>query len=139
MNTKITLAYTDADNYKSSLSVVLQGSITDDHIQRIKQAIHPHYFIIAHQVGLPSPIEQMEYGLTQSDHVYTELTDFQVSALQASQLHTNQKCSLHLDIDTLVSRIEAYEPDIFGEMERLGIPDEDLIIIYFNDNLQADA
>lgn len=121
MNTEIKLMYVDADNYKKTDRVVLAGEISADQIERIQECLDDGEFLIAHQLGLPSPVEQME-ALGEADHVWTTMTAFQHGEEPSPEdMLTQDAPTLAMTVDQFVAAIEAVEWDTHAEMERLGL------------------
>lgn len=108
-NTRLELTYADADNYKTRLDVVVSGAITAEQIDRIKAALQDGQFAITHQVGLPTPSEQLasEYEFPgEEDHVWTTLDHFKDGTPSPADLLTEEAPTVSVSIDTLVERFE---------------------------------
>jgi len=125
MNTKIELMYRDGDNYKAFITVVVSGVITDEQTATMQEGLTDGHFIIAEQVGLPTPSEAF-MGLdsfpSESDHVYTTVCEFYENEPDASDLHTTDSPTIDMDVGELVRRIDEADWDVGVEMERLGFP-----------------
>jgi hypothetical protein len=120
MNTKLSLIYRDADNYSASKDVVITGEITQQQIDKIKENLVDGCFIIAHQVGLPTPSENFggmdNYPNWEIDHVYTMLFDGKPTS---EQLHTAEVATIDMTIDELAKNISITSWDINAELNRL--------------------
>ncbi len=81
MNTRLTLSYRDAANYKTSLSVVLTGSFAPEQVVAIRAKLNEGRYIIPGQVGLPNPAAQFQgkdgFPNEDLDHVWVQLNDFE--------------------------------------------------------------
>ena len=118
--------YRDADNYKQDITIVFSGLITDEQIAAIKAKMEDGYFIIAEQLGLPSPSQLMadQYDFpSESDHVWTTVTAFEDETPTAASLHTSQPAdSPQFSVEALVSAFENLAAwDVAKEMDRLGL------------------
>lgn len=74
--------YRDASNYKAWGAVLLEGQVTQNHIDRIKRCMESGEFFVADEVGLPSLREELfEYsdGPTSEDHSWHEFHDFRAA------------------------------------------------------------
>lgn len=132
-NTKLNLLYVDAANYKTSLTVVLAGAITDEQIAAIKPKLDYGTGIIAEQVGLPTPSFNSRgndgWPSDDVDHVFTTLLDFEDFQVSqdanedlpaASEMLTDDAPSLGVTIGSLVSNILAVESwDVAAEWQRM--------------------
>lgn len=124
MNTILNLVYSDANNHKKEINVVLDGSINDDQIKIINQCLIDGEFVIAHQVGLPTPslLFSEKYSFpTEDDHVYTKLFDFCNEAPCASSLLTKSEPTIDLTIDDFIHNISTVKWDELKESMRIGL------------------
>ncbi len=110
MNTKLTLSYRDAANYKTALQVVLRGAITQEQVQCLVEKLDEGQFLIAAQVGLPTPSENFRgkdgWPNDELDHPYTQV--FEAQEL-AQNLHTSDEPTIDLSVDELVKRVCAVQ------------------------------
>lgn len=124
VNTEIWLKYADADNYKSFIRVVLAGEITAEHIHQISQKLEFGDSLVAAQLGLPTPSEELEREQAfpnESDHVWTSLEAFESGLPKAEELHTNDSpTTSQYCVEQFVEAISTIrEWDIVNEMKRL--------------------
>lgn len=123
-NTELSLMYRDADNYKAHMTVVLAGVITDEQLAAIKPKLFDHYFIIAEQVGLPTPSFQFcgydNWPNEDCDHVYTTWGDFEDGIPKAVDMLTDSEPTIELTVEQLVANILAVEEwDVEKEWQRM--------------------
>ena len=124
-NTRINLMYRDADNYKVHGQAVFAGKITQDQIKSVSEVLEYGSKIIARQVGLVSLWESLvEDGkkLTEeSDHVYTELSDFSYAENyipDASKMWTDEAPTDGRHIDEFCKQLAAVQMwDISAEWD----------------------
>lgn len=80
MNTRLTLLYRDASNYKARETVVLRGEFTPEQVAAIRAKFDDGEFIIPSQVGLPNPAAQFRgkdgFPAEDLDHVWVQMADF---------------------------------------------------------------
>lgn len=122
MNTRLTIQYTDASNYKTHSTVIFAGKLTAEHVETIRANLDEGRFIIAHQLGLPSPLENFvkKYGLDeQDDHVWSHLPDLCEGELDLETLYTEEKPTVRLSVDDLAERIDGIEWNVDAEWARL--------------------
>lgn len=130
-NTQLTLSYHCAST-NNDLTVVVPGAITDEQIEALSTLMIDGHQIIAPQVGLPSPLEQLIddgsiIGCDDTDHPLTTLEAWDAERLPAAtDLHTDAEPTVNMSIDELEGRMKTVSWDQLSETERLGIPDEDL-------------
>lgn len=123
MNTQLALMYRDASNYKISLDVVLAGVLSEPDIAEIKNKLVDGQFVIAHQIGLPTPSVRFasKYSFpTEDDHVYTTLSDFEDETPTPQSLITDDDQIL-MSTSDFMARIRAVVWDEGAEMQRLGM------------------
>ena len=72
MNTKVNYLYRDASNYKTYNEAVLKGTLTENQVQRIYNALDSGLYFIPHQVGLDEDRGRGSY-YTDDDHCWFEL------------------------------------------------------------------
>lgn len=125
MNTQLNLTYRDASNYKASSTVVLKGEITQELIDAITQNLEEGCMIIADQVGLPTPAEQLyaEFGGPgEDDHVFTAIEQWDEDQLTLADFLTQVPATLDMTIAEVAQSISKATWDVGKEMERQGIP-----------------
>lgn len=125
MNTRFDLEYRDASNYKASASVVVDGEITQEMINQIGQNLEDGTDIIADQVGLPTPAEQLHSefgGPSEDDHVYTTLEQWEDEEPVVADFLTDEPATFHMSIEELCQMISSAEWDVGKEMLRQDIP-----------------
>ncbi len=130
-NTELFLMYRDADNYKAYLTVVLAGAITDEQLAAIKPKLSDGCFIIAEQVGLPTPSFQFSHydnwPNEDCDHVFTTWGAFEGGVPTAAEMLTDDEPTIELTVDQLVVNILAVEEwDVEKEWRRMlngGLPE----------------
>lgn len=108
MNTKINLLYVDGHNYKKGVRVVVHGAITEDHISAMHENMDEGLYIIADQVGLPSPSIELAKSYqfpNGDDHVWTTLEDFLSGKPNPEEMLTEDEPTLDLSIEELASKI----------------------------------
>lgn len=117
-NTKLELMYRDGANYKAFLLPVLAGIISDSDIDLISAKLAhldpaEPYYIIAQQVGLPSPCAKFVgydgFPNADMDHCYTKLTDFAQGRPLPSSLHTDDAPTIELTVAQFVANLRAVE------------------------------
>lgn len=79
-NTRISLLYRDASNYKSSKDVVIAGRLSPDQFASMGATLSDGEFLIPSQVGLPDIQSELSGSWGDDDHVFhtidgIELTD----------------------------------------------------------------
>lgn len=124
MGVRIELMYRDGDNHKAFDSVLLQGSINDSQIREIAHLCDEGCYVIANEIGLPSPAEKLmaEYGDSEADHVFTTLEQWEDRLPDPSELHADEpEPRFGMSVDQLIERLRDARWDIAQEMERLGI------------------
>ncbi|WP_060059903.1 hypothetical protein [Burkholderia ubonensis] len=128
LNTQINLMYRDGDNHKEVLSEVVSGAISQEQVAQISEHLEDGIFLIAEQVGLPTPsfLYCGKYRWpTKSDHVFTTWLDFEeaqddgLSSPAAEAMLTDKAPTLDLNIDTLVARILSAKWDAKPEWTRM--------------------
>lgn len=123
MNTKINLMYRDGDNYKAYKEVVLAGAITAPQIASIKSKLDDGEYLIANQVGLPTPREELigKYGFDEhTDHVYTTMSDFFDGVPTVESMLTDDAPTEDFSIDELAARFKAVGTwDVSSEWDRM--------------------
>jgi hypothetical protein len=126
MNTRIDLEYRDADNFRKGEVVVVSGAITGPMIEAIRSNLEDDMFIIANQVGLPTPAEKLHSdhgGPKAADHVYTIMEGWDDDELRPEDLLTSEPPTHDLSIGELAQKIASARWDVPAEMDRQGIPD----------------
>lgn len=130
LNTRLELGYrTESD--KAHQTVILPGAITQEQVDRLSEGLFDGFQIIAHQVDLPTPSEQLSEERTfpePDDHVLTTLEDWSDGTPKAETLHTSEPPTEDITVEELTSRIVEIGRDgwdFMAEEERLDIPLED--------------
>jgi len=127
MNTELTLEYRDAANWGASETVILAGEMTPELFDRLKRTLSDDCFLIAYQVGLPTPSGRMgEFGAfpTENDHVWTTISEFMVGPDSVQDLLTDAEPTEEITLEEFVEKLEQISDwDVGAEMERLGIPE----------------
>lgn len=118
MNTQIEYMYRDGSNYKQWDIIVLEGEITDNEKNQIKNALDTEQYFIPSQVGLKDLQERMgDCGTgypTEDDHVWHELDIEDISLV-------NDKPTETFDIHELVKRFKGITWDIEEAMKENGL------------------
>lgn len=125
MNTRLDLEYRDASNYKANICVVLEGEITPDMISQIGDHLDDGDCIIADQVGLPTPSEQLfrEFdGPGEDDHVYTAIEQWSDGDPVVADFLTDAPPTLEMSVWKFTQIITSTVWDVSREMMRLDIP-----------------
>lgn len=125
MNTQFDLEYRDASNYRAAARVVVKGEINQDQIDKISRNLEDGMFIIAHQVGLPTPAERLhnEFGASSDDHVFTTLEQWEADQPTIADFLTEDPATIDMTVDDLAEKIGTASWDVSGEMERQGLLD----------------
>lgn len=122
MNTCLRLKYRDANGDSWHDYVIINGAITQAQIDTIRENLEESQ-CIANEIGLTSPANEafeIKGGYTESDHVYTVLTDFEDNdELTPSDMHTTENAFHDFDITEIVSRFEQSSIDIEKELTRI--------------------
>ena len=124
MNTQLSLMYRDASNYKLHLDVVLSGTLSNSDIAEIRSKLVDGQFVIAHQVGLPTPSVRFasRYSFpTEDDHVYTTLADFEDEDLDPAALAITTDETPLMSCSDFMERVRSVVWDEGAEMRRLGM------------------
>lgn len=124
MNTKLCLLYRDASNYKTSKEVVLAGEITAEQIAVIGAKLDEGEYLIAEQVGLPTPSWEFRdkdgWPSDDLDHVFTTLTAFSEGSPEVESMLTDEEPTEEMSIDDLVARFAAVDSwNIVAEWQRM--------------------
>lgn len=119
MNTRIMYQYRDADNYKQFEEVVIPGEITEQDKALILSKRDEGQYFIPSQVGLNDLQERMCSPIGESDHVWHELEEEDIS-LTPDEPTPNHGFE---DISELVERFKALkEWDLLSATEDHNIP-----------------
>jgi hypothetical protein len=86
-NTRVTLRYTDASNYKRESVVIFSGEATAEDRQLIADNYYEGEFFLPSQVGL-TPINTQWSTHFEDDHIWHTITDIEPSALPPTQPET---------------------------------------------------
>jgi len=129
-NTLIALKYVDADNYKEFDDVVFEGEMSQETFDLLKSSLDDGQFIIADQIGLPSPNEAMfeSQDPGDGDHVWTTVCVFEEEINPApANFLTNREPTTTMTLEDLTTRLREHVAwDIEGEINRLGLPCDDM-------------
>lgn len=116
-NTKLTLLYRDAGNYKEYQTEVLAGEVTTEQLAAMAAKLDDGTYLVAEQVGLPTPsfanLGSPGWPRAKTDHVFTTLADFEEALDEGEDLPdpadllTDEAPTLDLDVATLVARLQA--------------------------------
>ncbi len=118
MNTVIRLLYRDAGNNKSRCEVILRGEIDEIMITKIMQGADMRCFVLANQIGLPVPFDQVGAGYDeQLDHPWTTLEDFEDGTPSVKALLTHDHPTMDMTIDQVADAICMAQWDEAAEME----------------------
>lgn len=131
MNSKLELSYKDASGWGHSTSFVVSGVFTQEQINEMQAILRKQdaegCFIIAHELGLPTPAELMaEEGEsafpTCDDHVFTIIDQFRDREPTPKDFLTDE-APTEGDFSTtlLVARMQQAPWNIVAEMKRLGM------------------
>lgn len=125
MNTKLTLKYTDAANYKANQPLVFEGEINSAQVRLIKEKLDDGVHLIAHAVGLPTLSKELTSFPSENDHVWSAFEEFEEGVPDVADLLTSDPVTAPYSLDDLVAKISSVAFwDIEAEMERLGLDDE---------------
>lgn len=117
-NTKMTFMYRDADNYKSFSDVILSGTMSDDDLKAIKENLDRGMFFIPHQLGLPTPAEQMQgydgFPNDELDHGWTTFPDVK----NVSEFETYEPPTHDMPIKVFVERMKTEDWCVMTEWDR---------------------
>jgi hypothetical protein len=122
MNTKLTLLYRDSSNWKTSIKIIIVGELSSDQIKTIKNNLFLGEFIIANQVGLPTPSESDgESFNTEYSTIWTAIQEFETGIPTPKSLITHESPTVSLSVDELVSAMNGITWDQETENNRLGL------------------
>lgn len=123
MNTLFLLMYRDASNNKSFTEVIVEGAITSEQYDEIRDHLHDGSFIIAYEIDLPTPATSIweTYGITEDDHIYTTVIAFE-EGQHFTEMHTKDEPTVEFDINELVEKIKNAEWNVDAAVEYYRIP-----------------
>ncbi|KRW83702.1 hypothetical protein [Marinobacter sp. P4B1] len=119
-NTKITIQYADAANWKQHATVILGGVPTAKDIRAAIANLEDGEFLVAHQVGLPTPQEGSD---GEDDHVFCTLDIFE-GAHPEDDIEcflTDEPPTMNMSVADLLDKIATQDWDVASEMARLGL------------------
>jgi|SRR5690554_3045408 len=119
-NIEVTVQYADASNWKQQATVILSGTPEAEDIRTAVENLIDGEFLIAHQVGLPTPQEGSDGD---DDHVLCTL-DILEGATPENDIEcflTDSKPTLNMTAAELLRKIATQKWDIPAEMARLGL------------------
>jgi hypothetical protein len=122
MNTFITLQYADEHNYKKCIECILSGSLTTAQILQIKEKLDEGIYLVANQVGLPTPSELLlgSNFPNESDHAWTSIHEFRFEdEASPSDFATQGVPTVEITANQLYTNIMAVTWNEVNEMERL--------------------
>lgn len=85
-NVRLEYLYRDADNYKASREVVLDGPITEAEVAAIVEQLDSDCWFIPSQVGLANLQDQFDTLNPDSDHVWHELIRLEATNVEPSDV-----------------------------------------------------
>jgi len=109
MNTSLSYMYRDASNYKASLDVVLEGTLTDQQKDAIKAKLEDGENFIPSQVGLEDLQPRLTSFPSEDDHVWHELVGIEeteeepTETMDAEEFHKNITAVAEWDIETAMN------------------------------------
>lgn len=118
MNTKIAYQYRDADNYKQYEEVVIPGEISEQDKALILSKCNEGQYFIPSQVGLNDLQERMCSPIGDSDHVWHELEEEDITLTEDDPTPNHP----FDNINELVERFKALKGwDLISASKDLGI------------------
>tara|TARA_B100000809_G_scaffold162345_1_gene159669 strand:+ start:275 stop:649 length:375 start_codon:yes stop_codon:yes gene_type:complete len=124
MNSELNLHYKDGSGYNQNIQVIINGTFTDVQLEMIKSKLNDDKFLIAEQVGLPSPQDEMARNNafpTEEDHVWSSFPEFDDRTPIASEFSTDLPATSKLTVEELVKTFSTIKWQEQEEMERLGL------------------
>jgi hypothetical protein len=124
MNSELNLHYKDGAGYNQNIKVVINGTFTDVQLEMIKLKLSDDKYLIAEQVGLPSPQDEMSRSHafpTEDDHVWSSFPEFDDRTPNASEFSTDLPATSKLTVEELVKKFSTIQWQEQEEMERLGL------------------
>lgn len=119
-NIEVTVQYADASNWKQQATIILSGTPEAEDIRAAVENLEDGEFLIAHQVGLPTPQEGSD---SDDDHVFCTLDIFE-GANPENDIKcflTDSKPTIDMTIGELLRKIASQKWDVPAEMARLGL------------------
>jgi hypothetical protein len=131
VNTRFEMLYRSSSDKRQEI-VILSGAITDEQIKAIEGILIDGFQVIAPQVGLPSPLsnllEEQGRSAEDNDHALTSMEDWYTGSPAAASLHTFEKPTVDLSVDSFTAQLQEIGPhgwDHMAEGDRLDIPSDD--------------
>jgi len=126
INTVLSLMYRDGANHKAHITVVLVGLITQAQIGQLKSCAQDGQFIIANQVGLPTPAAQFKekvgFPSETLDHVWTTLLSEDVDI--ASGWHTSREPSSSSSDELITKTVDEFVAEMESAKDKWDISAE---------------
>lgn len=123
LNTKFSVDYADADNYKQHINVVLAGTASVELYEKAIKNLDDGEFIIADQVGLPTPGEMSELWYDEeTSHCYSTIDILEYFSKDGiTEAETTEKPTIaSMTMSELLERISTADWDLEAELERVG-------------------
>lgn len=122
-NTRIDLSYR-SESGKANSTAILPGAITQETLDKITELLIDGYQVIAEQVGLPSPLEEMLQDMDpdETDHVLTSLSAWESGIPSTEDLLTDEHANTDLSPRDLAVGLTSVKWDYRAEQERLDLP-----------------
>lgn len=111
-NTRISLSYADASNYKAHQDVVVAGRLSPEHLARMESTLQDGEFMIPGQVGLPDLQASMSTGWGEDDHVFHTISGIEL---------TDDAPTVDLTVDAMMGAwpADARGWDVVGALDRV--------------------
>lgn len=125
-NTMLVLGYRDQSGWAASdVHVVLSGEMTSELLAKVERALFDGEFIVASQVGLPSPSDEMleKFGLSEDDHALTSIEQFSKGETELLDFNTEAEPTVQLTVGQWVDQVVSAAAsgwDFIKEMDRMG-------------------
>lgn len=125
LNTKIEVKYVDNEGSWHD-EVIVQGTPTLEEISAARSNLIDSEYLIAHQVGLPSPIDESisdrGYVDPDVDHCYSTISLLDVTTeSELAKLQTKEPYQTDLTVSGLLAHIASHDWDIMAESDRIGL------------------
>lgn len=124
-NTRILLTYTSGNQDKTDKEFVVKGELNSEQVERIQGGLIDGEFIIAHEVGLPTPSENFygfnDYPSKEYDHIFTRLPEFMHDEVDIESMITDEVACTNVTIEELSHKILNAEWDLDAEIARIGL------------------
>lgn len=123
--TAIPYYYRDADNYKASGTIFLEGPLSGDQIKSIKSKLDEGEYFIPEDLGLniPELQDQLSSFPSQADHVWHTLALYEIS--NENKLDEGEVAIPVANFVKAFAQIESKDSwDVEGAKLRLGLEDD---------------